>query len=104
MNYVGCCGHDCSCCVTYQATVKNDDTLRKQAQLFYREMFNREIPLKDIQCMGCQSECIFKLAEVCPFTKCVREKQLESCSDCAEHPCPMLVEYQKKYVNKCNQI
>lgn len=31
------CGHDCSKCVTYIATQRNDDNLRRQSQRFYKD-------------------------------------------------------------------
>ena len=45
----GCCGHDCSRCITYLATIKNDDTLRKQSQQFYKTMFGLDIPLDEVK-------------------------------------------------------
>lgn len=30
------CGHDCSRCLTYLATINNDEDLRKQTQEFYK--------------------------------------------------------------------
>ena len=101
---LGCCGHDCSRCVTYLATIKNDDALRKQSQQFYKTMFGLDIPLDEVNCLGCQSNNVFKLCKSCPFTKCVSERKIAECSECVEYPCKVLAEYQEKYVNKCNQI
>ena len=42
-NNIGCCGHDCGRCVTYLATVQDDDGLRRQAQQFYREAFRTDL-------------------------------------------------------------
>lgn len=98
------CGHDCTRCVTYLATIKNDDTLRIQSRQFYMDLFGLEIPLSDIRCMGGRSDDIFYLCKSCPWMKCAKEKGLSLCSGCAEYPCAPLSEYQAKYVNKCNQI
>ena len=33
------CGHDCARCLTYLATINNDEELRKQSQSFYKIEF-----------------------------------------------------------------
>jgi len=98
------CGHDCSRCVTYLATIKNDDELCKQSQQFYKDRFGLEVPLSQIHCRGGRSDDIFYLCKDCPWMKCAREKTLFACSDCTEYPCKPLAAYQEKYVNRCNQI
>ena len=104
IDYIGCCGHDCSRCITYLATIKNDDTLRKQSQLFYRTMFCLDISLDEINCFGCHSDSVFILCKNCPFKKCASERKIAECTECVEYPCDALAEYQEKYVNKCNQV
>ena len=98
------CGHDCSRCVTYLATVRNDDELRKQSQEFYKTEFGRDIPFSEIHCMGGRSDDAFTLCRECPWMKCCRERGLDRCADCGEYPCKPLAEYSWKYVNKCNQL
>lgn len=98
------CGHDCSKCVTYIATKKNDDSLRKQAQRFYKEEFGLDMPLEEFNCEGGRTENVFVLCERCPFIKCCNEHGVSSCNNCPEYPCKEISEYQAKYVNKCNQI
>jgi FMN phosphatase YigB (HAD superfamily) len=39
------CVHDCSRCVTYLATIRNDADLRRQSQQFYIDEFGYDIPL-----------------------------------------------------------
>ena len=105
MNKLACyCGHDCARCLTYLATVNNDEDLRKQTQKFYKTEFGIDIPLKDIHCLGGRSEDIFYLCKECPFIKCCKEHSIEMCCDCPKYPCKDIKEYQEKYVNKCNQI
>ncbi|HPF56669.1 MAG TPA: DUF3795 domain-containing protein, partial [Clostridiales bacterium] len=99
-----CCGHDCARCVTYRATVENNDELRKQAQKFYHEEFGKDIPLEKIRCKGGRSDEMFFMCGDCPWVKCCRERGLDTCSQCADYPCPPLADYIEKYVNKCNQI
>ena len=98
------CGHDCSRCVTYQATIRNDDGLRCQSQQFNKDTFGYDIPLDDIHCLGGRSSDIFKLCLGCPWRKCCKDRGIHACSECDEYPCPPLIEYRDKYVNQCNQI
>lgn len=96
------CGHDCSRCVTYLATVNNDDNLRLHSQEFYRDFMKREIPLCDINCHGGKSNDALCVCNDCPFMKCCKEKGIAACSECANQ-CSMFLEYGKKFVNKYNQ-
>lgn len=97
------CGHDCSRCVTYLATAGDDDELRRQSKQFYENFFNRDISLCDFNCYGGRSGTVFSLCQECPFSKCCREKNIHSCNEC-EKQCEMFKDYQKKYVNKYNQL
>jgi len=98
------CGHDCARCITYMATLRNDDNLRRQSQSFYKEQFGLDIPFEKINCEGGRSQNVFELCKGCPFVKCCKERSVDSCSKCPEYPCKEISDYQAKYVNKCNQI
>ena len=98
------CGHDCARCITYIATQRNDDNLRKQSQSFYKERFGLDIPLEKFNCRGGRTDKIFELCQACPFRKCCIDRNISSCNLCPEYPCATLKDYQIKYVNKCNQI
>ena len=98
------CGHDCARCITYIATLRNDNNLRRQSQSFYKEQFGLDIPLEKINCEGGRSQNVFELCKSCPFVKCCKERSVDSCSKCPEYPCKEISDYQAKYVNKCNQI
>lgn len=97
-----CCGHDCSRCVTYLATVREDEALRKQSQAFYRETFGIELPPDEIRCLGIDSDCVLSLCRECPWVKCCREKGIGACEECAEYPCEALAAYRERYVNRCH--
>ena len=58
-----CCGHDCSHCLTYLATINNDEKLRKQAQKFYKTEMGIDISLEDIHCLGGCSNDAFYLCQ-----------------------------------------
>ena len=59
------CGHDCAKCITYIATQRNDDSLRRQAQSFYKERFGRDIPPQKFNCEGGRSKNVFELCKGC---------------------------------------
>ena len=99
-----CCGHDCARCLTYLATVRDDDSLRRQSQRFYRETLALDIPLADLYCLGGRSEVVMPLCRECPFTACCRTRGIDRCADCPDSPCPALADYAAKYVNHTNQI
>jgi hypothetical protein len=98
------CGHDCSKCVTYLATVKDDAVLREQSRQFYLTEFGFDIPLQEFRCRGGRSDDVFYLCRACPWMKCCRERGIDACTECDVYPCRPLAEYTGKYVNKCNQL
>ena len=98
------CGHDCARCTTYIATQRNDDTLRRQSQNFYKESFGLDLPLHEFNCSGGRSDRVFKPCRECPFINCCIRHNVDSCSKCPQYPCKEISDYQEKYVNKCNQI
>ena len=98
------CGHDCARCITYIATQQNDNNLRRQSQSFYKEKFGLDIPLEKFNCNGGRSDKVFEPCKECPFIKCCKQHDVDSCSKCPEYPCKEISDYQAKYVNKCNQI
>ena len=97
------CGHECLKCVTYIATITNDDDLRIQSQTFYKERLGLDIPLEKIYCYGGRSKDIFELCKECPFKKCCIEHGIDACSKCLKYPCKEILDYEERYVNKSNQ-
>ena len=104
MKILCCCGHDCARCLTYLATINNDEELRQKSQSFYKTEFGIDIAREDIHCLGGCSEDVFYLCKECPFIKCCNEHSVEMCFECSNYPCKKIKAYQEKYVNKCNQI
>ena len=98
------CGHDCARCITYIATQRKDDSLRRLSQRFYKEQFRLDIPLEKFNCNGGRSDNIIELCKECPFVKCCKQHNVDSCSKCPEYPCKEISDYKAKYVNKVNQI
>ena len=107
MNKLQCyCGHDCARCLTYLATVWDDEVLRARSQTFYREQMKLSLPSEAFRCLGGHAEDadVFPPCRDCPFRRCARERGLSSCEQCERVPCPMLADYRRMYVNRCNQV
>ena len=98
------CGHDCSKCLTFRATLFNDEAMRKRSAYFYKAEFNQDLPLQSLYCLSGKSDEIMEGCHQCPYMKCCKENNLDSCSDCSDYPCKMIEWYLEKYVNKVNQI
>ncbi len=98
------CGHDCARCVTFLATVREDESLRERSREFYRKTFGIDLPADEFRCHGGRTDKVFRLCRECPFASCCRERGIPSCEECPEFPCAMLADYREKYVNKTNQL
>lgn len=98
------CGHDCSRCITYLATINNDEKLKTHTQEFYKSQFGYDVSIDQVHCLGGRSSEIFVLCRGCPFIKCSKEKNISACVDCEVYPCEKISSYEKKYVNKYHQI
>jgi hypothetical protein len=94
------CGHDCSRCFTYLATVNDDAAMREESFRFYKW----KIPFEKIRCMGGRSGDIFEACRECPFMKCCKERGYDFCKECTDYPCETLAPFLEKYVNKVLQI
>ena len=103
MDMICCCGHDCSKCKVYLATVLDDAALREESVRFYRDQLGRDVPPERMRCLGGRSGEVMELCRECPFTKCCREKGIHSCAQCTEQ-CGTFQWYSEIYVNRCNQI
>ena len=99
-----CCGHDCSKCLTFRATLFDDHDMRIASAAFYKNELNQDLPADAIHCFGGKSDEIMEGCSQCPYTKCCKEKGLNGCSECPEYPCQMLGWYMEKYVYKVNQV
>lgn len=98
-----CCGHDCSKCRTFLATLNDDQTIRKLVVEYYESTFGLDLPLEKICCFSGRSDEMMDPCRQCPFLKCCDDRGLSSCAQCSFQPCRQLEEYSK-YVNKSNQV
>jgi hypothetical protein len=66
---IGCCGINCGLCPRYYTVGKS-------------------------KCPGCQGENFIEKHPSCSFiTCCVKKKNLETCADCIDYPCPKFAKW-----------
>lgn len=98
------CGHDCSKCKTFHATLFDDNEMRKEIADYYKSTFGRDMSVNEIHCFSGRSDEVMQYCLECPFMPCSKEKGNISCNECSEYPCQTLEWYIKTYVNKANQV
>jgi len=98
------CGHDCSKCRVYRATLTDDAAMREESARFYKAALHMDIPLEKLRCFGGRSDAVMEASRGCPFRSCCKGKGLHACADCPEYPCQTLGWYMENYVNKANQV
>ena len=79
------CGLDCFNCGGYEENVTEDYKLRVS------ELW--KIPVEETPCKGCRDEkghCKWVPDKPCATWKCVQEKELTYCYECADFPCNLL--------------
>ena len=83
------CGIDCTSCAIYKATVADVYDMKVKVAEEWSKLLGLEGKLfpQDIHCRGCKSDEVFKFCVDCGFKKCVNEKNIQRCKDCAEFPC-----------------
>ena len=94
---ISCCGIDCTCCRTFQATMNNDDQARAEIARYYKEIGHTIAP-EDLHCRGCGSDEMMPACAGCPYRKCCKEKGLTRCGECGVYPCESLQWYTENYI------
>jgi len=93
MEQIAYCGIDCMQCPALKATLDNDDDLReKVAKMFSngRVILRKE----DINCYGCHSDYrLTKICLPCRIRACAEMKELNTCAECENYPCPKVNEF-----------
>ena len=85
------CGINCAGCPSYLATQKDDDSLRKQVKDLWKNQFNVDLKLEDINCDGCKGGGKLGFyCKVCGIKKCAERKNLENCANCEDYACNKL--------------
>ena len=90
---IGCCGLDCETCDARTTTLTNDNALREKTAALWTTLNGVPILPDMINCTGCRMEGAKTTFcdKLCPVHNCVREKELDTCADCAQMgKCPTL--------------
>jgi hypothetical protein len=82
------CGINCAVCPEYLATKKDDDNMRKEVQNVWKNEYNVDLKLEDINCDGCkQNGRLSKYCQTCEIKKCAEGKNFENCAYCEDYAC-----------------
>ena len=83
---IACCGLDCGACDARTATITNDSALREKTAALWSKLNGVPITPEMIHCTGCRVEGVKTpfCGNLCQIRKCVREKGLDTCADCAQ--------------------
>ncbi len=86
------CGINCTKCLAFLATQKDDDDERVKVAQQWSKEFNAGIKPEDINCDGClsESERIFSYCKVCEVRKCGQERHIKNCAYCDDYACEKL--------------
>ncbi|MDR1689922.1 MAG: DUF3795 domain-containing protein [Clostridiales bacterium] len=87
-NPLAMCGCRCDLCKAYTPNVKISDQRKTLAQM-WNKYYGLDPSVMD-KCGGCRNS---PSDENCPVRKCVFEKNLSHCGDCADFPCEVF--YQR---------
>jgi len=87
------CGYCCDLCQALTRNIKKKDD-RQQLSLLWAKYYDLQIPPEKIVCDGCRSKKrdAKRVDGNCPVRKCVLERQVNSCGDCADYPCEIFAE------------
>ncbi len=95
---IACCGLNCEKCDAYIATINNDDELRRQTAEKWGQMYNAQLSMESINCMGCRGEGVhFAHCHECKIRNCAAGQGLETCGDCSSFDTCKLLEPVKEY-------
>lgn len=89
------CGLVCDQCDALQATLADDQNLRRETAEKWSKLFNHKFSPSDIQCRGCKSDAepLFAHCHTCQIRLCALEHELEHCGQCTDYPCDNLSEF-----------
>ena len=91
--WIACCGLDCEKCDARIATQTNDHALREKTAALWTKLNGVSITPEMLYCTGCRMEGAKTpfCDRLCPIRRCVRERGLDTCADCAQMDgCPTL--------------
>ena len=106
-NLIAYCGLDCESCDAYQATLHNDNALRKKTAELWSRLNNTVITPEMINCTGCRTKGIktFFCNHLCKVRQCAQRKGVETCGQCEQlTTCPTVAEIHKHNPNALKNL
>jgi hypothetical protein len=97
---IACCGLNCATCGARNATINDDDELRKATADKWRVSYNvPDLTFDMINCTGCREAGIkFSHCSMCEIRNCVKAKGYDTCGDCQEMETCIIIGGIHKYV------
>ena len=91
----GYCGLVCTNCPAYQATMRDDEELRRSIAEQWSQEFDMDLDPDSIHCCGCTAEKGRHISncDVCEIRLCARERKLATCAECPDYMCERLREF-----------
>jgi hypothetical protein len=81
------CGLYCGVCGVYIATRDNNQKFKEKLTAVYN------VPVEQIDCLGCLSNRVFPYCRVCPIKSCSQDRQIDGCFQCSEFPCKLIDDF-----------
>jgi predicted RNA-binding Zn-ribbon protein involved in translation (DUF1610 family) len=82
------CGLYCGVCAVYISHKDNNLKFKERLVNVYKPLTKT---IDDVKCTGCLSkDTVFGYCQTCPIKTCVKEKEIESCSQCNDWPCKII--------------
>ncbi len=92
---IAACGIDCTDCDIRRAAT--DPELRRTIIAWFKEKRSLDVDPEAIRCTWCRGDRSGHWSPDCWILRCcVDEKRLAHCSQCADFPCPRLVEWSQQ--------
>ncbi len=83
---IGVCGLNCETCEARNATINNDDELRKKVAKEWSELNKVLITQDMINCVGCRLDGVKTpfCDKLCLIKQCALKKEYATCADCKD--------------------
>lgn len=83
---IACCGLDCAKCDAYNATINDDDEMRRKVAKIWSELNGVDITPEMINCLGCRREGVKTpfCESMCQIRICCTDKGYPACGECGE--------------------
>lgn len=83
----GYCGLACKACSVYIASCKGGEMLENRAA-------KAGVTAEEMFCKGCRSDKTSPYCTECNIKNCIKQRNINWCSECAEYPCKMINDFK----------